>query len=124
MGGGGGVEADDMAAADEVFDAERRGETRRADRRQNVARPGDVIAENLACPRSDEDRTGVSEIADPCLHRLAQKLEMLRGDVVRELDGGVQIVDEKRRARGGDRCPRNLGGGGLVGDSLGADLYR
>ena len=67
-------------AAAEVPGRQRRGEPRRAVRRQHVVRAGDVVAERGARVRADEHAAGVGDRAAPGPRRRADELQVLGGE--------------------------------------------
>src|SRR5207247_8857474 len=66
---------DDARPLDEVVDPERRGEARRPARRQDVVRPGQVVAERLGRVLPEEDCPRVPYAREPAPRRAHGELQ-------------------------------------------------
>jgi hypothetical protein len=88
--GAGARHADHARALLEVVDAERRGKARRARGRQDVIRPGAVIADRLGAPTSEEDGARVAQLRQQGVRVLHGELEVLGGDAVGDGAGFFQ----------------------------------
>src|SRR5205814_4088092 len=73
---------DHAGALLEVVDAERRREARGSRGRQDVVRPGAVVAQAFARERAEEDRTGVDQQRLPAPWLARADLEVLGSDPV------------------------------------------
>src|SRR5215475_11551773 len=77
-------------AFQKVIYAERRRETRRSSRRQNVVSPGEIIAYRFRRIRADEDRARVVDPGGCGFVVFGDDLDVFGGDSVGERAGGLK----------------------------------
>ena len=83
---------DDRCALHEVENAQARGETRRARRRQYMVRSGDIIADRFRRVGADKDRAGVANTLGQPFSVGDDDLDMLRRERVDKRQRGVKVA--------------------------------
>ena len=90
----GRIERHQAGEAHEVEDAQRRGEPRAPARGHHVARPGQVIAENLKRMLAEEQPARVFDFGNPRPRVAHGQAQMLRRIIVGERDGLREVAGE------------------------------
>ena len=92
-----GGELEDAGAPEEVVDPQRRGEARGPGGGEDVAGAGDVVTHRLGGVGPEEHGAGGLHLGQGLPGPADHELEVLGGEGVGDLEGGVEVRDEDRR---------------------------
>ena len=99
---------DDARLLDEVIDTQGRGEPGGSGGREDVVRPGEVVAYRLRRVVAEEHRPGVLDLTEEFIGLGHQELEVFRCDSVRQVDGCLQVGSHDHCTEAGQGLLGNL----------------